>query len=133
MIFDNNLFSKINSEKDKISNELFELMSKLFPICRSITGNGVRKSLSLISEHVPLKICEVPSGTKIYDWIVPDEWNISDAYIKNLAGDKIIDFKEQLKVMDSDEIYYIEIIYNDIKSLVDDMEQWLILIDRALK
>ena len=93
MIFDTNSFLEINSKKEKISDELFQLISKLFPICRSITGNGVRKSLSLISEHVPLKICEVPSGTKIYDWIVPDEWNISDAYIKNLAGDKIIDFK----------------------------------------
>lgn len=93
MIFDQNSFLDINSKKEKISDELFELISKLFPICRSITGDGVRKSLSIIGEHITLKIKEVPSGTKAYDWIVPDEWNISNAYVKDPAGNKIIDFK----------------------------------------
>ena len=93
MIFDTNSFLEINSKKEKISDELFQLISKLFPICRSITGNGVRKSLSIIGEQIPLKIQEIPSGTKVFDWIVPDEWNISDAYIKDPTGNKIVDFK----------------------------------------
>ena len=93
MVFEQNSFLNINSQKEKISDELFELISKLFPICRSITGDGVRKSLSIIKEHIPLEIKEVPSGTKVFDWIVPDEWNISDAYVKGPNGNKIIDFK----------------------------------------
>ena len=73
---------------------MIELITKLFPICRSITGNGVRESLSIIGEHIPLEIKEVPSGTKAYDWVVPDEWNIRDAYVKDPDGNKIIDFKK---------------------------------------
>jgi aminopeptidase-like protein len=72
---------------------MYDLIVKLFPICRSITGNGVRKTLSIIHEHIPLEIHEIPSGTEVYDWIIPDEWNISDAYIKNPNNEKIIDFK----------------------------------------
>jgi|APSaa5957512535_1039671.scaffolds.fasta_scaffold12648_4 aminopeptidase-like protein len=93
MTFNTNSFLEVNSKKEKISNELFQLMSKLFPICRSITGDGVRKSLSIIAEQIPLKIQEIESGTKVYDWIVPDEWNITDAYIKDSKGNKIVDFK----------------------------------------
>ena len=72
---------------------MFELMQKLFPICRSITGNGVRKTLKILSEHIPLEIHEIKTGTKIFDWNVPMEWNIKDAYIKSNKGEKIIDFK----------------------------------------
>ena len=69
--------------------------NKLFPICRSITGNGVRKTLKIIKKNFPkLKICEVPSGTKIFDWKVPSEWNISDAYVIDKNNVKIIDFKK---------------------------------------
>ena len=53
------------------------------PICRSITGDGVRETLRLIEKHIPVEIHEIPSGTKVFDWIVPKEWNIRDAYIKN--------------------------------------------------
>ena len=68
---------------------------KLFPICRSITGNGVRKTLKIIKKNFPkLKIYEVPSGTKIFDWKVPSEWNISDAYVIDKNNVKIIDFKK---------------------------------------
>ena len=69
--------------------------NKLFPICRSITGNGVRKTLKIIKKNFPkLKIYEVPSGTKIFDWKVPPEWNISDAYVIDKNNVKIIDFKK---------------------------------------
>ena len=74
---------------------MYELLKKLFPICRSITGDGVRETLKILKEECPLlKTYEVPSGTKVYDWIVPKEWNIKDAWIKNPEGEKIIDFKQ---------------------------------------
>ena len=89
-----------NYEMDKIlknndiGSEMFDLIERLFPICRSITGNGVRQTLKILQEHIPLKIFEVPSGMKVFDWVVPEEWNISDAYIKNSKEEKIVDFKK---------------------------------------
>lgn len=72
---------------------MHQFISELYPICRSITGDGVRKTLSLIREHIPITICEVPSGLQVFDWVVPPEWNIQDAYIKNSAGERIVDFR----------------------------------------
>ena len=74
-------------------NTLYSFIKKLYPITRSITGDGVRETLRLISETVPLEITEVPTGTKVLDWEIPEEWNIRDAWIKNESGKKIIDFK----------------------------------------
>lgn len=71
-----------------------KLLKKLFPICRSITGKGNRTTLSELSEYVPLKIHEVKSGTSVFDWTVPDEWNIQDAWIKDSQGNKIVDFQK---------------------------------------
>lgn len=80
--------------KNHIS-EIYKLGLRLFPICRSITGDGVRKSLILIKNHLPkLKIKEVKSGTRVFDWIIPPEWNIKDAYVKDHLGKKIIDFNK---------------------------------------
>ena len=73
---------------------LYRMVSELYPICRSITGNGVRESLRLIQRRVPLSLREVPSGTKVFDWEVPREWNVRDAYIKNSRGEKVVDFQE---------------------------------------
>lgn len=69
-------------------------MKKLFPICRSITGNGVRKTFEIIQDYMPLEVCECPSGTECFDWTVPDEWNIESAYIENEAGERIVDFAD---------------------------------------
>ena len=67
------------------------LGKRLFPICRSITGNGVRTTLKILKEFMPkLKIYEVKSGTKVFDWEVPKEWNITDAYIKDSKNNKSI-------------------------------------------
>ncbi len=79
---------------DDIGKEIYRLISKLYPICRSITGNGVRETFSIIKDYIPLKVHEVPTGTEVFDWTVPKEWNIKDAYIKNLKGERILDFKK---------------------------------------
>ena len=72
---------------------MYYLAQKLFPICRSITGDGVRETLNILKqEYEDLKICEVATGTKVFDWTVPKEWNIREAYIENSLGERIIDF-----------------------------------------
>lgn len=75
--------------------KMYQLVERLFPICRSITGDGVRETLSILGEYIPnLTIHEVPSGTKVFDWEIPKEWNIKEAYIENGKGEKIVDMKE---------------------------------------
>jgi aminopeptidase-like protein len=74
--------------------ELHGLISELYPICRSITGNGVRETLHRIQQRLPVVIHEVPSGTQVFDWTVPREWNIRDAWIKTLNGDRVVDFRK---------------------------------------
>jgi aminopeptidase-like protein len=76
------------------NNELYELMEELFPICRSITGDGVRDTLKILKKKIKLKIIEIPTGTKVFDWKIPLEWNIHDAYVKDSKGNRIIDFKK---------------------------------------
>jgi aminopeptidase-like protein len=78
---------------DDVGTAMHNFISDLYPICRSITGEGVRETLRQIQKHIPLEIHEVPSGTKVFDWTVPLEWNVADAYVKNKAGARIIDFK----------------------------------------
>jgi aminopeptidase-like protein len=73
--------------------ELFEMVSALYPVCRSITGNGLRESLRQLQKHVGLSLHEVPTGTQVFDWVVPKEWNIRDAYIKDSRGTRIVDFR----------------------------------------
>ncbi len=74
-------------------DEMISQIADLFPICRSITGNGLRETLSKISSIIPLEIHEIPTGTKVLDWEIPREWNIRQAYIKNSSGQTIVDFK----------------------------------------
>ena len=70
------------------------LIERLYPFCRSITGNGVRRSLRLLRETIPLALPEVVSHTRVFDWTVPDEWNVRDAYIMNEAGERLVDFRK---------------------------------------
>ncbi len=79
---------------DEVGESMYKLVRELYPICRSITGNGVRETLRRVGEHIPLKLREVPTGTQVFDWTVPKEWNIRDAYVKNSDGIKVIDFKK---------------------------------------
>ena len=71
---------------------MMTLVKELFPICRSITGNGVRKTLEILRRYMPLEVNEVPSGTAVLDWTVPREWNIRDAYIASDDGTRVVDF-----------------------------------------
>jgi aminopeptidase-like protein len=72
--------------------EMYERVERLYPICRSITGNGVRQTLHIIGKELELDTREVPTGTRIFDWTVPQEWNIRDAYVKDRHGRRVIDF-----------------------------------------
>ena len=74
------------------------LMEELYPICRSITGDGVRRTLDVLGRTIPIEVTEVPSGTKVFDWEVPDEWNVRDAWIRGPlrpdgSGEKVVDFR----------------------------------------
>jgi len=82
------------SDFPEISSQMYNLLKELYPICRSITGDGVRKTLEIIQTHIPIEKHEVPSGTKVFDWTIPKEWNIKDAYIKNDKNEKIVDFQK---------------------------------------
>ena len=78
---------------ERMGREMHALIAQLYPLCRSMTGDGVRQTLAIIKEHIPLTILEVASGTQAFDWTVPKEWNIRDAYIKSPGGEKVVDFK----------------------------------------
>ena len=73
---------------------MLDLIEKLFPICRSITGDGVRETLAIINEVIPVEVSEIPTGTRVFDWEVPREWNVREAYIENSAGERIVDFED---------------------------------------
>ena len=79
---------------DQIGHDMQRLIAELYPICRSITGNGFRETLQAVRRHIPLEVNEVPTGTPVFDWIVPKEWNIRDAYIKNSRGERVVDFQK---------------------------------------
>jgi aminopeptidase-like protein len=86
--------------REDMGQEIYALAAQLYPICRSITGNGVRETLGLLADHIDIEVHEVQTGTPVFDWTIPREWNIRDAYIKNVRGDKIVDFaRSNLHVM----------------------------------
>lgn len=89
--------SYIGQEDDPkvLGDSMYKLADRIFPICRSITGQGVRETFAILKEYIPdLKLYEVPTGTKVMDWTVPKEWRIEEAYIEEEEGRRIIDFKE---------------------------------------
>ena len=73
---------------------MMAFIGELFPICRSITGPGVRETLRRIGEHIPIKRTEVPTGTKVFDWDIPEEWSIREAHVTGPGGKRVIDFAE---------------------------------------
>ena len=84
----------MDRKTDNIGRQMHDVMAELYPICRSITGDGVRQTLRQLQHTIPLTIHEVATGTPVFDWTVPQEWNIRDAYIKNTRGDKVLDFHD---------------------------------------
>jgi aminopeptidase-like protein len=86
------LLGEIDSREE--GRAAYALVERLYPFCRSITGNGVRRSLRLLRETIPLALHEVISDTPVFDWTVPDEWNVRDACIMNEAGERLIDFRK---------------------------------------
>ena len=93
------------------------LMSELFPLCRSLTGPGLRQTLQRLSEEVPFELHEVPSGTKCFDWTVPPEWSVEDAWVEDKSGRRVIDFKESnLHLVGYSEPVDIELPLSELKS-----------------
>ena len=89
-----NIKELVNSlDLQAVGNDMYALIERLYPICRSITGNGFRNTLRIIQDYIPLTIHEVATGTAVFDWTVPKEWNIEDAYVKNSKGKRVIDFR----------------------------------------
>ena len=78
----------------ELGQQAYRLVAELYPLPRSITGEGVRQTLAILRQHIPLTVHEVPTGTRVFDWTVPSEWTIRDAYIKNAQGEKIVDFRK---------------------------------------
>lgn len=92
-----NMTSVENSELEtglSTGQQIHQLIADMYPFFRSITGDGVRSTLNVIRQHVPLEVHEVPTGTKVFDWEVPREWNIRGAYIKDAEGNTIVDLKD---------------------------------------
>lgn len=80
-------------ESGPIGSDAYDLMKRLYPLCRSLTGDGLRATFDVVEELVPITRTEIPSGTQIFDWIVPEEWNIRDAYIAAADGTRVVDFQ----------------------------------------
>ena len=77
---------------EELGKEMYRCIADLYPVCRSITGDGLRETLHRLQRIIPLTVAEVPTGTRVFDWTVPREWNIRDAYVKNPRGERVIDF-----------------------------------------
>src|SRR5215212_11936525 len=63
-------------QTEAVGRDAYELMRRLFPLCRSLTGDGVRATFDVLAEEIPITRIEIPSGTRVFDWIVPEEWNV---------------------------------------------------------
>jgi aminopeptidase-like protein len=85
--------ARVAADAEAIGAAMHALVRELYPICRSITGDGVRATLARLAQEIELEVHEVPSGTTVFDWTVPREWNIRDAWVKNAAGERVIDFR----------------------------------------
>jgi aminopeptidase-like protein len=86
--------TRLAGEATAAGGEIYELLAQLYPICRSISGDGVRRSFELVQEHLPLEVTEVATGTEVFDWVVPREWNIREAWIADPSGRRVVDFND---------------------------------------
>lgn len=113
----------------ELGGELHRFAADLYPICRSITGNGIRQTLTMIQNRIPLQIFEVPTGTPVFDWRVPKEWNIRDAYIKAPDGKRVVDFQQcNLHVMNYSTPVHATLPLNEIRphlSTIPEQPDWI--------
>src|SRR5262245_50265037 len=79
-------------DREAEGRAMHALAAELYPICRSITGEGIRQTLDALGRRLPLERQRVASGTRIFDWTVPPEWNIREAWIRGPQGEKVVDF-----------------------------------------
>jgi aminopeptidase-like protein len=86
--------ARLAAEAAAAGAEIYELLAELYPICRSISGDGVRRSFEFVQKHLPLELTEVPTGTEVFDWVVPREWNIREAWIADADGRRVVDFRD---------------------------------------
>jgi aminopeptidase-like protein len=118
-------------QKDRatVGRELHRFASELYPISRSITGDGIRSTLSRIHQQIPLQTSEVPTGTPVFDWTVPKEWNIRDGYIKAASGDRIVDFRKcNLHVLNYSTPVHMTMSLNELKPhlfTIPDKPDWI--------
>ena len=100
-----------------IGGQIYATASEIFPICRSLTGDGVRETLRRLARHVDITIHEVPSGTQVFDWTVPREWNIREAWIKAPSGKKVVDFSaSSLHVLNTSHSVQLTLPLSELKS-----------------
>ena len=85
--------SRLSATSRRVGQEALALVEKLYPFCRSLTGDGVRRTLAELRAVIPLEVHEAPTGSRAYDWTVPDEWNVRDAYVADRSGRRVIDFR----------------------------------------
>ena len=111
------LLSRVSpTDLTSIGEEMYRFAADLYPICRSITGDGIRRTLAIIDDRVPLEMFEVPTGTPVFDWSVPKEWNIRDAYIAGSDGKRIVDFrKSNLHVMNYSAPVHATMPFNELR------------------
>src|SRR5664280_1817785 len=83
-----------HSDTANLGEQLHRFAADLYPICRSITGDGIRRTLAMIQDRIPLQTFEVPTGTQVFDWTVPKEWNIRDSYVADSSGNRVVDFQK---------------------------------------
>jgi len=109
--------------------ELHRFAQDLYPICRSVSGDGIRRTLSMIQNRIPLETFEVPTGTSVFDWTVPKEWNIQDAYIKVPGGGRVVDFgKSNLHVLNYSTPVHAIMPFSELKShlfTIPDKPDWI--------
>jgi aminopeptidase-like protein len=114
---------------DGIGERMHAFAASLFPICRSITGDGLRQTLRAIAERIPLRLFEVPSGTPVFDWTVPKEWNIRDAYVADGQGNRLVDFrKNNLHVMNYSVPVRARMPYGELKAhlhTIPEQPEWI--------
>lgn len=89
-----NATSMVDGPQGPVGGQMYDLIARLYPICRSLTGAGVRETLAIIGEHLAIEVREVPSGTQVFDWKTPYEWNLRDAYVANAKGERVIDVRQ---------------------------------------